>query len=402
MTAADSRTALAIEGGRPVRDAMLPYGHQVIDDDDVAAVVGALRSEWLTTGPLVDRFERALAERVGARHVVAVSSGTAALHAAAAVVGMGSGTAAVVPALTFSASANCFRYVGAEVRFADVRADTLTIDPADVEAVIDERVKAIVAVDYAGQPADLAELRDLAERRGAMLIEDAAHAIGATYRGRPVGSIAHLTTFSFHPVKQMTTGEGGAVATDDEALADRLRAFRNHGITTDARERQVRGTWWYDLVELGFNYRLTDLQSALGISQLRKLDGWLARRAEIAGRYDREFGRLGEVETPTIAEGRTSAWHLYVIRFRLDRLRADRELLFRALRAEGIGVNVHYIPVTHLSHYRAIAQPRPLPVTDREYERALTLPLWAGMSDADADDVVQAVTKVVRAYRSPP
>jgi UDP-4-amino-4,6-dideoxy-N-acetyl-beta-L-altrosamine transaminase len=395
------RTALAIDGGRPVREHMLPYGHQVIGDDDVEAVVRVLRSDWLTTGPLVERFEAELAERVGARYAVVVSSGTAALHAAAAAIRMGPGATAIVPALTFAASANCFRYLGASVRFADVRGETLTVDPAAVERLIDGSTRAILAVDYAGQPADLDELRRLARRGEVVLIEDAAHAIGATYRGRRVGSIADLTTFSFHPVKQMTTGEGGAVATDDADLAQRMRAFRNHGITSDVRDRAAQGTWWYDLVELGFNYRLTDLQCALGLSQLRKLDGWLARRAEIAARYDRELSVMAEIETPVVAPERTSAWHLYVVRFRLDRLRADRELLFRALRAEGIGVNVHYIPVPRLSYYRD-ATGGPWPVSDDTYERMVTLPLWAGMTDDDVGDVVEGVRKVVDAYRAGP
>lgn len=392
---------LAVDGGAAVRSTLVPYGRQVIEDDDVAAVVDALRSDWLTTGPLVERFEEHLAERTGARFAVVMSSGTAALHAAAFAAGIRPGDSAIVPALTFAATANCIRYVGGEVRFADVRQDTLTIDPTSASNLMRPRTRAIVAVDYAGQPADLDELRRVADRAGALLIEDAAHAIGATYRGRPVGSLADLTTFSFHPVKQMTTGEGGAVTTDDDTLAKRVRVFRNHGITTDARERAERGTWWYDLPELGFNYRLTDIQCALGSSQLRKLDRWLARRAEIAARYNAAFADLKEVQTPTVSGDRTSAWHLYVVRFRTELLRADRALLFRALRAEGIGVNVHYIPVPRLSIYRGAAG-GPWPVTDDAYERMITLPLWAGMTDSDAGDVIEGVRKVVGAYRVGP
>lgn len=384
-----------------MRSTLLPYGHQIIEDDDVAAVVEALRSDWLTTGPLVERFENELAHRTGARFAVVVSNGTAALHAAAFAAGVRAGCGAVVPALTFSASANCIRYLGGDVRFADVLADTLTLDPMSAAAQMTPATRALVAVDYAGQPADLDELRRLAESNGALLIEDAAHAIGAEYRGRRIGSIAHMTTFSFHPVKQMTTGEGGAVTTDDAELARRMRIFRNHGITSDARDRAARGTWRYDLDELGFNYRLTDPQCALGLSQLRKLDRWIARRAEIARRYGEAFAELDAVEVPVIRSDRTSAWHLYVIRFRLEMLRVDREQLFRALRAEGIGVNVHYVPVPHLGYYRKLDAGRgSWPVTEAAYERMLTLPVWAGMSDRDAADVISAVRKVVDAYRA--
>jgi UDP-4-amino-4,6-dideoxy-N-acetyl-beta-L-altrosamine transaminase len=392
--------ALAIDGGAPVRSAMLPYGHQIIDDEDVAAVTAALRSDWLTTGPLVATFERDFARFVGARHAVAFANGTAALHGAAVAARIGPGDEVIVPALTFVASANCVRYVGGTVVFADVRPDTLTIDPDDVARRITARTRAIVAVDYAGQPCDLDELAGLARRHGASLMEDAAHAVGATYRGRPVGAIADLTTFSLHPVKQLTTGEGGVVTTASDAAAASLRRMRNHGIDADARQRAAAGTWAYDVVELGFNYRLTDVQSALGSAQLRRLPRWLDRRRAIAARYGAAFAELPEVVPLAVSPDRASSWHLYVVLLRTERLTVGREQVFRALRAENIGVNVHYVPVPHHTYYRALGYaPGDWPVAEDAYERMITLPLWAGMTDGDVDDVIAAVRKVVTAYR---
>jgi UDP-4-amino-4,6-dideoxy-N-acetyl-beta-L-altrosamine transaminase len=382
-----------------VRARLLPYGHQTIDDTDVAAVVGALRSDWLTTGPAVEAFEGDFARKVGARHAVALASGTAALHAAAFAAGLGPGTSAITTPMTFAATANCARYLGARVSFADVQADTLNIDPARVAEQITGDTRAIIAVDYTGQPADLDELRAQAERAGALLIEDAAHALGGTYRGRAVGSIAHLTTFSLHPVKQITTGEGGVVTTDDEQLASRVRLFRNHGITTDARQREAAGEWHYEMVELGFNYRLTDLQCALGSAQLPRLGCWIARRRAIASRYGDAFASEPAIELPSVRPGRESAWHLYVIRLRIERLKADRMQVFRALRAENIGVNVHYIPVPWHPYYQRLGFARGAwPIAEAAYERILSLPMWAGMTDADVDDSIAAVRKVLHAY----
>ena len=392
---------LAIDGGEPVRAHLLPYGHQLIEDEDVASVTRALRSGWLTTGPEIPAFEREFASFVGAPHAVAVSSGTAALHAAVHAVGVGPGDEVIVPALTFVASANCVRYLGGTVVFADVRRDTLNVDPREVGRLITERTKAVIGVDLTGQPCDLADLVGLAHDRGAVFIEDAAHAIGATYRGQPVGSLADVSVFSLHPVKQLTTGEGGVATTSSAALAERMRTFRSHGITTDAHQREAAGSWLYDMVELGYNYRLTDLQAALGSSQLRRVRGWLERRSAIAARYTRELTDVAEVELPTILDDRASGWHLYVIRLRLARLTADRRTVFRALRAENIGVNVHYIPVPWHSYYQGLGYARGAwPVAEGEYERMITLPLWPGMSDDDVADVIEAVRKVCAAYRA--
>jgi perosamine synthetase len=392
---------LAINGGTPVRPKMLPYGRQWVDENDIEAVVRVLRSDWLTTGPSVAEFEEAFAAEVGARHAVAVSNGTAALHAAVFAAGIGPGDEVIVPPMTFAASANCIRYQGGTPIFADVRADTLNLDPACAEAAITERTRAIVTVDYTGQPSDLEELNTLAQHNKLTLIEDGCHALGATYRGRPVGCMAHLTAFSLHPVKHITTGEGGVITTSDAELANRLRVFRNHGITTVPAEREMAGSWFYEMVELGYNYRLTDFQCALGQSQLRKLPAWLARRREIAGQYATAFAGVSEIEMPVVLSDRESAWHLYVIRLNLERLRAGRAEVFRALRAENIGVNVHYIPVTRHPYYRQLGYaPEDTPVANAAYEKLITLPMFPAMTDGDVEDVVRAVRKVLVEYRA--
>ena len=390
---------LALHGGQPVRAQMLPYGRQALDEADVAAVVESLRSDWLTTGPRVAEFERRVAERVGVRHAVAVSSGTAALHAAAFAAGLGPGDEAIVPPLTFAATANAVLYQGATPVFADVLPDTLTLDPARVREQLTARTRAIVAVDFAGHPADLDELRALARTQGLALLDDAAHALGAEYRGRPVGGRADLTTFSFHPVKHVTTGEGGMVVTDDAALAERVARFRNHGITTGHAERFQSGEWFYEMVDLGFNYRLTDVQCALGLSQLGKLDRFLARRAAIAARYREALGRLPGVALQTVAPDVRHAWHIFPLLLDLERLAADRRAIFTALRAEGIGVNVHYIPVYWHPYYQRLGYAKGLcPVAERAYERLLTLPLFPAMEDRDVEDVVTAVRRVITHY----
>ena len=391
--------SLALHGGRPVRERILPYGRQIIEQRDLDAVTEVLRSDWLTTGPVVEEFERGFAAFVGAAHAVAVNSGTAALHAAAFGAGVRAGDEVIVPALTFAASANCARYLGADVVFADVRADTLTIDIASVKKALSSRTKAIVAVDYGGQPADLDELLDIAESRGLTLIEDAAHGIGSSYRNRSVGAIADFTTFSLHPVKQMTTGEGGIVTTQDPALAARLRAFRSHGIATDARQREAEGAWYYEMSMLGYNYRLTDFQSALGLSQLSRLPGWLERRRQLAQRYSAALASYPGVTPLTVLPDRSSSWHLYVVRFDRDAFTTTRTEIFAAMRAENIGVNVHYIPVPWHPYYAKLGYERGgWPAAEAAYEEILTLPLWAGMTDGDADDVVAAIGKVHAAF----
>ncbi len=391
---------LAVLGGKPVRRAMLPYGRQWIDDDDIAAVVETLRSDWLTTGPKVEEFEKALADVTGARHAVVVSNGTAALHAAMRALGIGPGDEVIVPAMTFAASANCIVYQGGTPVFVDVEPDTLLIDAAQVEAKITPRTKAIVAVDYAGQPCDYDALQELAERHGLRLVADACHAIGGSYKGRLVGSLADLNTFSFHPVKHATTGEGGAITTDDEALARRMRVFRNHGITSDHRQRAKENPWFYEMVELGYNYRLSDIQCALGISQLRKLRAWVERRRAIARMYDEAFGAMQGVSPLETRPDASHAYHLYVVLLDAP-LQCGRGDVFAALRAEGIGVNVNYVPVHLHPFYRERFGTRAgmCPVAEDAYERLLCLPMFPRMSDSDVEDVIVAMNKVISHYQ---
>ena len=391
---------LAIAGGRPVRAAFLPYARQTVDEEDIRGVVDALRSDWLTTGPVVERYEAAFAEAVGARHAVALSSGTAALHAAVFAAGLGPGDEAITSPLTFAATANAVLYQGARPVFADVEPDTLTIDPAAVAACVTPRTRAVLPVDYAGHPADYDALRALAARHGLAIIADACHALGATRRGVPVGRLADLTVFSTHPAKHVTTGEGGIVVTDDADAARRLRLFRNHGITTETRERLGQSAYAYEMVALGYNYRITDVQCALGLSQLAKRGPWLARRRAIATRYAEAFRNLKEIQPLAVREAVEPAWHIYVIRLALDRLAVDRDAVFQALRAEGIGVNVHYIPVPWHPYYEGLGYRRGAwPVAEGAFPRLLTLPLFPGMTDADVGDVVAAVSKVLEAYR---
>ncbi len=391
---------LAINGGSPVRSTMLPYGHQWIDEDDIAAVVEVLRSDWLTTGPKVAEFEKAFADFIGVTEAVAVSSGTAALHAAVYALGIGPGDEVIVPAMTFAASANCVVFQGGTPVFADVDPDTLLLDPQQVEAKITPRTKAIIAVDYAGQPCDYDALRGISNRRGLYLVADACHALGASYKGRPVGLLADLSTFSFHPVKHIATGEGGMITTDAPELARRMRDFRNHGITTDHRQREQRGSWFYEMVDLGYNYRLTDIQCALGLSQLRKLPVWVKRRKEIAQRYDAAFAETPAVRPLAIRADVSHAYHLYVIQVDLTQLRATRAEVFAALRAENIGVNVHYIPVPWHPYYQGLGYEKgQWPQAEMAYERIISLPMWAGMTDRDIEVTILAVQKVIGAYR---
>jgi perosamine synthetase len=399
MRVADQR--LAIHGGAPVRATLLPYGRHEIGEDDVQAVTDVLRSPWITTGPQVGAFESAAAEVVGAQHAVAYSSGTAALHGAVFAAGLGPGDEAVTTPLTFCATANSLLYQGATPVFADVERDTLNLDPDEVARRITPRTKAIVPVDLTGHPADLDPLLELARRKGLVVIEDACHALGARYRGRAVGAISHLTVFSFHPVKHITTGEGGLVTTDDPRLAERLRRFRNHGLDSDVAQRHARGQWRYDMVDLGFNYRLSDLGCALGLSQLRKLPANLRRRRELARRYDSALSGVEGVRVPTVRPEVDPAWHLYVIHLE-GALRARRDDVLAALRAENIGANVHYVPVHTLSYYRERFGYRggEFPVAESASDASITLPLFPAMTDDDLADVLAAVAKVAAHFLS--
>ena len=370
----------------------LPYGRQLIEDDDVEAVARVLRSDFLTTGPEVERFEAELAEACGARHAVAVANGTAALHCAYAACGLGPGDEIITSPLTFSATANMALALGARPVFADVDPTTLCLDARAVERALSPRTRAISSVDFAGHPADMDELNALGKRHGLLVVEDAAHAIGSRYRGRPVGSLAPLTTFSFHPVKTITTGEGGAILTDDAQLAQRLRDFRNHGLVREA-ERLSRndGPWYYEVQTLGFNYRLSALQCALGRSQLLKLERFVGRRREIVARYRAQLASSGldfVVERADVQP----AWHLFAVQ--VPGGAAARASVFASLQRRGIAPQVHYIPVNALPLYRDHQRER-TPIAAAAAERLISLPLYPAMTDADVDRVIQATREAL-------
>lgn len=372
----------------------LPYGRQTIEDDDVAAVVRALTSDHLTTGPEVAAFEEELAAACGARFAIAVANGTAALHCAYAAAGIGPGDEVVTTPLTFSATANAALALGGRPMFADVLPGTLGLDPQRAASAITSRTKVIAPVDFCGHPGALDELMDLARRHGLLLIEDAAHAIGGRHRGRPIGSIADLTTFSFHPVKTITCGEGGAVLTNDLMLAQRARDFRNHGLVRDPeRLGRMDGPWYYEVQSLGLNYRLTDIQCALGRSQLRKLPRFAARRSTIVARYRRAFGNEPRILLMRQAPDVEPVWHLFPVQI----LDADkRPAFYDALRRRDIGVQVHYVLVNDMPLYRRLGHaPEQTPVAAHASRRLVSLPLHPGLADEDVDRVVSAVREAL-------
>ena len=374
----------------------LPYGRQTIDDTDVAAVVETLLSDWLTTGPKVAEFEQALAEATGSSHALALSSGTAALHAIANALQVGPGDEVIVPTLPFAATANAVVFEGGRPRFADVDPRTLLIDPESVRALIGPRTKAIFAVDYAGQPCDYQALGRIAAAAGIALVDDACHSLGANLNGRPAGSLALASAFSFHPVKAITTGEGGAVTTNDEQLAARVRTFRNHGISADHLQRSAQGSFFYEMVSLGYNYRLSDLGCALGLSQLKRLSSFVARRRELAARYDEALAPIAGIEPLRTRPGSGHAYHLYAVRIDAERFGHDRAAVFQHLRERGIQANVHYLPVHLHPFYRERfgTAPGDCPAAEAAYSELLSLPLFPGMSEADADRVVQELAEV--------
>lgn len=370
----------------------LPYGRQQISAEDEAAVLEVLRSDWLTTGPRVAAFEQAFAQFCGAAEAVAVSSGTAALHAALQAVGIVEDDEVIVPAMTFAATANAVLYQRAKPVIADVLPDTLLIDPVAVAAAITPRTRAVIAVDYAGQPCDYDALRQLCDVHGLVLIADACHAPGALYKGRQVGTLADLSTFSFHPVKHLTTAEGGMITTQNPVWAERMRVFRNHGITSDHAQREQKGTWFYEMQELGYNYRLSDLQCALGLSQLKQLPAWLTRRRQLAQTYQQLLLSLPQVQPLALSPDIEHAWHLYVVQV------PQRDRVFQALRAAGIGCQVHYIPVHLHPYYQRHLQTGPglCPVAEQAYASVLSLPLFPQLSEADVTRVLQSLGSIVR------
>ncbi|MGC2477015.1 MAG: UDP-4-amino-4,6-dideoxy-N-acetyl-beta-L-altrosamine transaminase [Candidatus Sulfotelmatobacter sp.] len=397
-----SLQTLAIDGGSPVRSTLLPYGRQSVEEADIQAVVEVLRSDWLTTGPKIAEFEEAFAAYVGATHAISFSSGTAALHAAAFTADLKAGDQAITTPLTFAATGNCILYQGATPVFADVSPDTLNLNPEKFAERITPKTRAVFPVDYAGHPADLTAILEIARKHGLIVIEDACHALGAENKGVRVGSIADMTVFSFHPVKHITTGEGGMVTTNNPHFAETLRRFRNHGISSDARQRHSAGQWYYEMVLLGFNYRLPDIVCALGLQQLKRLESNLARRRAVANRYTAVFRDMLGIVPPAVRSEVNPAWHLYPIRLDLKTFVVDRAQIFRALRAENIGVNVHYIPVHWHPYYRERFGYKggEFRVAEDAYAQLISLPMFHGMSNQDVEDVILAVRKVLRHYAS--
>lgn len=383
----------------------IPYGRQSIDEEDIQAVVDVLRSDYLTTGPKVTEFEQAVAAYVGAKYAVAMSNGTAALHMACLAAGIGTGDEVITTPITFAASANCALYCGAKPVFADIKPDTYNIDPEDIERKITDKTKAIIAVHYTGQPCEMDAIHEIAKKHNLIVIEDGAQVISGEYKGRKVGALSDMTTFSFHPVKPITTGEGGMVTTNDEKLYERLKLFHTHGITREeALLENNEGPWYYEQLELGFNYRITDIQCALGLSQLKKLDAYVSHRRALAKRYDEAFAKAitdcqlldekGEplLITPYQHPDCLSSYHLYMIQVPADR----RQEIFVALRQAGIGVNVHYIPVYKLPYYQRHGYEKVCcPNAEAFYNRAITLPLYADMTFEQVDYVVEQVVKLL-------
>lgn len=380
------------------KNRMIPYSRQSISKDDVLAVQKSLCSEWLTTGPKVAQFEKIFAEVVGAKYAVAVSSGTAALHAASFVADISPCDEVIVPSMTFVATANCVVYQGGKPVFADVEKDTLLIDPQKIPQLINPRTKAIIAVDYAGQPCDYDKIRKICDKYGLILISDASHALGATYKKRKVGTLSDLTTFSFHPVKHITTGEGGMIVTNNESLAQKMRNFRNHGITTDQKERAKLGTWYYEMKDLGYNFRITDFQCALGLSQLKKLPNWLKRRQEIAKKYNAAFSKMKTIKTLTVSPDVFHAYHLYVILVNSKHNKFLRDEVFHKFRKAGIGVNVHYIPAHLHPFYQKNFHTRQglCPVAEEAYNQILSLPMYPDMTESEINYVISTTQKIIK------
>ncbi len=394
---------LAIEGGNPVRPEKIYYGRQWIGEDDVEAVAEVLRSDFLTCGPKVAEFERSLEAYTGAKHAVAVSNGTAALHCACMAAGIGPGDEVITTPLTFAASANCALYCGARPVFADIDPETYNIDPESIRAKITERTKAVVAVDFTGQAVRLDAIREICREHGLTLIEDAAHSIGTKYKGQQVGSIADMTCFSFHPVKTITGGEGGAILTNDDDLNTKLVLAHTHGITHDEDLMEGaphEGIWYYEQISLGYNYRLTDFQAALVCSQLGKIEQFASRRKEIVRRYEEAFRDLPEIILQkTIPESDTCR-HLYIIRLDLEKLTCTRRQFFDAMSAENVQCQIHYVPVYWFPYYEHLGYEKGLcPNAEEVYKGILSIPLYPKMTDQDVEDVICAVKKVVANYR---
>ena len=394
---------LALFGGKPVRDKRIYYGCQNIEHDDIEAVSSTLKSPFITCGPKVKEAEHTIEEYVKAKHVSLVSNGTAALHCACMAAGIQTGDEVITTPLTFAASANCVLYCGGRPVFADINPETYNIDPQSIEEHISEKTKAVIAVDFTGQAVEHGKIKEICDRHKLVFIEDAAHAIGTKYNEQPIGSLADMTCFSFHPVKTITAGEGGAISTNDDELARKLTLAHLHGITHDEHEmecKDVEGPWYYEQISLGYNYRMTDFQAALLLSQLRRIDRFKARRQEIVSRYDEAFADMPEISLQKEIPESDTCRHLYIIRLNHDRLKCTRREFFDAMSAENVQPQVHYIPVYWFPYYQKLGYRRGLcPVAEEIYKGIMSIPLYPKMTDQDVEDVIMAVRKVVKAYK---
>ena len=393
---------LAVFGGTPVFKKKIGYGHQYTDEADIQAVVDVLKSDFLTCGPKIEEAEAKLCKITGAKYAVLIANGTAALHAACFAAGIGPGDEVITTPITFAASANCALYCGGRPVFADINPETYNIDPDSVEKLVNEKTKAVVAVDFTGQAVELKKLKDICNKHKLILIEDAAHSLGTKYDGHPVGSIADMTEFSFHPVKTCTAGEGGAVTTDNEELYKKLVLFRTHGITRvqEWMDKPSEGGWYYQQVDLGYNYRMTDMQAALLSSQLDKLEMFAARRKELVKKYDDAFSKIPEITVQKEIPESDTVRHLYIIQLNLEMLTCSRKEIFDALQAEGVGVNVHYIPTYTFPYYQRIGYKMgTCPKAERLYERIISIPLFYSMTNEDQEKVITAIQKVIDYYK---
>lgn len=376
------------------REQFLPYGQQSISEEDIRAVVDILKSPYLTTGPTIARFEQSVADYVGAKYAVAFSNGTAALHGACYAADIGAGDEVITTPITFAASANCVRYMNGTVVFADIDPKTYNIDPKDVLKKITPQTKAIIGVDFTGQVCAVDELRQIADEHNLVFIQDGAHSLGADYKGVKIGSQADMTMFSFHPVKPVTTAEGGVITTNNVEYYERLRLFRTHGISAQTDYAMEQGAWYYEMLDLGYNYRMTDMQAALGLSQMSKLDQFIEKRRQLANKYNELLADVKGVAVPYQAQEQASGWHLYSIQVEASHI--DRKQLFEGMRAANIGVHVHYIPVYWFPYYKALGYKRGLcPVAEKWYEGALTLPLFPKMELSDVEEVVTILNTIV-------
>ena len=398
----NSMENLAVFGGTPVLEKKIGYGHQYIDDADVQAVVDVLKSDYLTCGPKIDEAEGKLCSITGAKHAVLIANGTAALHATMFAAGIGEGDEVITTPITFAASANCALYCGGKPVFADINPETYNIDPDQIEKHITNKTKAVVAVDFTGQAVEINRIKEICNRNGLIFVEDAAHSLGTKYDGKPVGSIADMTEFSFHPVKTCTAGEGGAITTNDDELYKKLLLFRTHGITRNPAwmDKESEGGWYYQQIDLGYNYRMTDMQAALLSSQLDKLDMFAARRKELVKQYNEAFAKMPEITIQKEIPESDTVRHLYILQFNLELLNCGRREIFDALQAEGVGVNVHYIPTYTFPYYQKLGYKMgTCPNAEKLYERIVSIPLYYGLTDEQQKKVIEAVQKVIDYYR---